>query len=123
MREAKVIVLDDSRTVTLSIHEFLKDIVTIKEYNLADDFLNDIRVNSYELIMIDINLPEKNGLDLVNEFKDYPTLKDSKIVVISAEQSSEYKRLAKELGVSAYIKKPFKKQTLQNTVKMLLRGG
>jgi len=116
----KVAVLDDSKAITLSVKEYLKDIVEVIEFNVVDEFLNDVRINSYDLLIIDINMPKKNGLDVINEIKDYPHLLNSKIVILTAEKSKEYKELAKKLGVKAYIKKPFSKKTIQKIISKLL---
>ena len=118
----RIAILDDSKAVTMSIHKYLEGLAEIKEFNDVDTFLADVRINHYELLFIDINLPRKNGLDVVNEIKDFPHLKETKIVIVTAEKTDTYRKVAKELGVNAYIKKPFSEKTLQNIVKMFFRG-
>jgi len=116
----KVAVLDDSKMVTSILKKDLKGIVEVVEFNSVREFLQDVRINSYDLIFIDINMPQRNGLDVINEIKDYPHLINSKIVVITAEESDVYKEIAKMLGVKAYMKKPFSKETIQKVVNKLL---
>jgi len=116
----KVAILDDSKMVTSILKKDLKGIVEVVEFNSVREFLQDVRINSYDLIFIDINMPQRNGLDVINEIKDYPHLINSKIVVITAEESDVYKEIAKMLGVKAYMKKPFSKETIQKVVNKLL---
>ena len=117
---AKIAVIDDSKAILLSVKEYLGGLTEIHLFEDVDLFLDSTRTEHYDLFIVDINMPKKNGLDVINEIKDYPHLKDSKMVIMTAEKSDKYRELAKQLGVKAYIKKPFSKDSLQNAIKKIL---
>ena len=119
----KVAIIDDSKAVLASVKEYIGDLVELHTFDLVDDFLNSARIDKYDMFIVDINLPEKNGLDLINEFKDYPHQRDAKIVILTAESSDKYREIAKKLGVVAYIKKPYSRVTLRNAVNAILALG
>jgi len=102
----KIVCLDDTKTVLVALNSYLKN-YELCTFNDVDEFINDVRINTYDLFIIDINLPKRNGLDIINEIKNYPHLIDKFFIILSAEPSTEYKIIAKKLGVRAYIKKPF----------------
>jgi len=119
----RVAIIDDSKAILASVKEYIGDLVELHTFDLVDDFLNSARIDKYDMFIVDINLPEKNGLDLINEFKDYPHQRDAKIVILTAESSDKYREIAKKLGVVAYIKKPYSRVTLRNAVNAILALG
>jgi DNA-binding response OmpR family regulator len=102
----KIVALDDSKAILMALEKYLAgfELLTFAD---VDGFMENVRVNSYDLFIIDINLPKKNGLDVINEIKDYPHLSNAIFVILTAESSAKYKEIAKQLNIKAYIKKPF----------------
>ena len=113
----KIAALDDSNAIITALKVYLSkfDLTTFAD---VDKFIDDVRINTYDLFLIDINLPKKNGLDVINEVKDYPHLSKSIFVILTAESSQKYKEIAKKLGVKAYIKKPFS-DNIENIVQTI----
>lgn len=69
-----------------------------------------------DLVLLDLVLPEKNGLDVLSECSNAKT----KFIVISSLPISEYEQKAKNLGALFYLEKPFKKQQLVQTIELAL---
>jgi CheY-like chemotaxis protein len=74
-----------------------------------------------DLILLDINMPKMNGIELLRIIKSYYSMKDIKTFILTTS-AEEYDKLAAEnLGVHGYIIKPlnFKSEASQDTLKLL----
>ncbi len=79
---------------------------------------NDIRPH---LIILDIMMPEMDGIETCNELKQNPSLENSIIIFLTA-RSEDYSQIAGfEAGADDYIAKPIKPKVLISRVKALLR--
>jgi len=67
--------------------------------------LMKIRQRTFDLIFIDIDLPDVNGLELLTRIKEISPL--SKFIVITAETDEVYRRTAIDEGVTEFFEKPF----------------
>jgi DNA-binding response OmpR family regulator len=117
----KIVALDDSKTILATLKEYLKD-YELTTFSEIDDFIMDIIENHYDIFLVDINLPNGNGLDIISEIKDYPHLQNSKFVILTAEKSDKYREIAKKIGVTAYIKKPFSPK-IKEIIKIIQERG
>ncbi|HYG37920.1 MAG TPA: response regulator [Cytophagales bacterium] len=61
-----------------------------------------------EIILLDLNMPRMNGLEFLSIMRADERLKNIKVFVISTSGDEIDKELARELGVSGYIEKPFR---------------
>src|SRR3977135_619070 len=75
----------------------------------ADDGVDGLRklaAGKFDIILTDINMPIMDGLKLVKRVRSDPTHKDTPIIVITTEGSSQDRQRALQLGANAYITKP-----------------
>jgi len=105
----KVLLVDDNPDITDLLSKFLKakgyeNVVT----NDPRDGLNRIKNEKYDVIFLDIHMPEFSGLDIIQSLETEKILKDQKIVIFSAHNftSSEIKELLMKDGIEACLKKP-----------------
>ena len=94
----------------------------------ADDGVDGLRKlagNKFDLILTDINMPIMDGLKLVKRVRSDPMHKDTPIIIITTEGSSEDRQRALQLGANAYITKPIQAPQVIAKVKELLEisGG
>jgi CheY-like chemotaxis protein len=61
-----------------------------------------------DIVLIDINMPKMNGLELLGEIRKHPKWKDLKCFIITTSDEKIDRQTARELGVSGYIIKPLK---------------
>jgi CheY-like chemotaxis protein len=61
-----------------------------------------------DFVLIDINMPKMNGLELLSVIRHSEKLKHLKCFIITTSEENVDKQAAKNLGVSGYIIKPFK---------------
>lgn len=110
-----VLVIDDESDICLLISRILK--TRGIDCDCAGNIKQaKIKTNGryYELIIIDVNLPDGTGLDLISNIKDEN--KHANIVIVSAHDDTETVEKALRLGAKKFIKKPFSKAEILELV-------
>ncbi len=117
-----VLVVDDSATTRALIKSTIEGIGDINTVEASTGFeaLRLLPTQPFDLSLIDINMPDMNGLEFINFVKNNDKYKDIPVVIVSTEKSEEDKKRGMKLGASAYITKPFKEEELQDIVKKAL---
>jgi len=69
-----------------------------------------------------VNMPDINGLELINFIKNNPRYTHMPLIIVSTERSEEDKKRGMALGAVAYITKPFKAYELQDVIKQAITG-
>lgn len=117
----KILIVEDEEKLAKSIYDFLK-----KEENMDCDLaltykegLKKIQATEYDCIILDITLPDGNGLNLIKNLKEDNM--NTGILIISARNSTENKIEGLNLGADDYISKPFHLSELNARVKSILR--
>jgi len=116
----KLLVIEDEISLLQSIQEyfiqvdFLCEGVTtyVEAIRKIDDF-------NYDCIILDINLPDGSGLELLKYLREYK--KEEGVVIISARDSLNDKITGLNYGADDYITKPFHLSELNARVKALIR--
>jgi DNA-binding response OmpR family regulator len=102
----KILVIEDDRSLSKSINDYLKMEGHICE--VAQNFnqgLMKTADNRYDCIILDIGLPDGNGLNIIKELKANK-LSDG-ILILSAKSSLDDKLLGLKIGADDYLTKPF----------------
>ncbi len=73
-----------------------------------------------DLIVTDINMPDINGLELVNFCRNNPLYQATPMIIISTEGSERDREKGLALGADAYLIKPFRPADLQQLIRKLL---
>lgn len=116
----KLLIVEDHANLLNAVAESLRAHQFVCE--TADDFpqaSEKIHLYHYDVLIIDINLPSGNGLDLIRQQKAQNP--ETGIIVISARDSIDNKIEGLDLGADDYITKPFDMAELIARVKSLLR--
>ena len=90
----------------------------------ADDGVDGLRKlagGKFDIILTDINMPIMDGLKLVKRVRSDPMHKETPIIIITTEGSTEDRQRALQLGANAYITKPIQAPQVINTVRELLK--
>lgn len=119
MRKKILLIDDDER-----IRELIRDILQSHDYfcrtiDRGEKALEIIKDDEYDLILLDVNLPGKSGIELIPDFKHYAP--DSPIIMITGFADIDDAVKAMKLGSFDYIKKPFNKEELLLSIEKGLR--
>jgi len=82
----------------------------------GQDALEIVRQLKPQVVLLDIQMPILNGLEVLKEIKADPTLNDTAVIMVSAYTSSEDIEKSMSLGASGFIKKPVIMDLLLSTV-------
>ncbi|QDI88141.1 response regulator [Candidatus Nitrosopumilus sp. SW] len=117
----KVLIVDD----TISILDMLKDSLTSEGYevetvNNSTKGLEMIKTDAYDIVLLDIQMPEMTGLEIISSLKDTSIIHTTKIVLMTASEipSEDLTNLMK-VGVAAWIRKPINLEILSGRLKTL----
>ena len=115
----KILVVDDEKTVCDSI----KKILSRKGYEVentlnADDAVQKIKENAYDLVITDLMMPKISGMELLQIVKEhYPELE---VIVVTGYASIDTAVEATKLGAADYLPKPFTPQELTEITRKAL---
>jgi DNA-binding response OmpR family regulator len=116
----KILIIEDEVELLVAISNFLTKENYICElaenYAKADE---KIAIYEYDIILLDITLPDGNGLDLLKSIKKHQ--KKAGIIIISAKNSLDDKIHGLDLGADDYMTKPFYLSELNSRIKAVLR--
>ncbi|GAB6905869.1 Response regulator receiver protein [Desulfosarcina cetonica] len=122
---AKILVIDDDDTVRLSLRLALED--ADHDVDVAADGEEGIlrmRANPADLVVTDIFMPEKEGLETIDEIRRaFPA---TKIIAISGGgrmDPNAYLEISQSVGADRALNKPFDIKLLLDTVRELLQAG
>lgn len=121
-KRKKILVVEDSSTMRQLIAFSLRAISGLRIVEAVDglDGIKKAQGDSFDLAVVDINIPLMDGLKLINLLRQNPGNKDIPIVIISTEGGEQTRKKAESLGVDAYITKPIMVGHVLKTVKALL---
>lgn len=112
---SKILTVDDMGTM----RKIIKSLLAQLGYNNVDeaengrDGLYKLKQSKYDLVLLDWNMPEMDGITLLQEIRKDPQLKDTPVIMVTAEAKKENVLLAIQSGANNYIVKPFTAETLK----------
>ncbi len=116
----KILIIEDEIELLIAVGNYLTKENYICE--LADNFAKaneKLSVYEYDIILLDIGLPDGNGLELLKTIKKCN--KKAGIIILSAKNSLDDKIIGLDQGADDYITKPFQLSELNSRIKALLR--
>lgn len=116
----KILIIEDEIELLIAISNFLVKENYICE--LAENFRNadeKLSIYEYDIILLDIGLPDGSGLDLLKTIKKYQV--KAGVIIISAKNSLDDKINGLDLGADDYMTKPFQLSELNSRIKAVLR--
>ena len=115
---AHILIVDDDDRIRILVKQYLQDnnylVTTAKD---AFDAKNKIDLIKFDLIVLDIMMPEKSGLELIDELK-----KENKvpIILLTAKGETDERVEGLERGADDYLGKPFEPKELLLRIKNIL---
>jgi two-component system chemotaxis response regulator CheY len=119
MRPTKILVVDDSKL----IHTMFSLVFPRVPQVHAMDGLEALRRLSenpeVDLIFLDINMPQMNGLELLQRLKQDAAFAPIPVIIVSTEGKEQDTVRGLEAGAAAYVKKPFRQEVVSDIVHRL----
>ena len=115
---AHILVVDDDEGIRLLVKKYLNEnnyLITTAES--AEDASEKIRVIKFDLLILDIMMPGKNGLEFIQEHKKEL---DTPIILLTAKGQTNERVEGLEVGADDYLAKPFEPKELLLRIKNIL---
>lgn len=116
----KVLLIEDEKTLAYEVEAFLKKAFYICDLaHTAAKGLEMLGVNPYDFILLDLGLPDKDGLKVLQEAKKLNP--DAAYIILTARGNIEDRILGLDLGADDYLPKPFSLLELQSRMQAISR--
>ena len=120
----RVLIVDDEEL----IHDVVGTVLDLEEYEVtsardAAAAWQLLTRDPVDLVVSDVMMPGRSGLELCRQIKDDERFADLPVVLLTARDESADRVAAKESGADAYLTKPFSPLKLIDTINGLLQGG
>lgn len=118
----KVLIVDDSasmRSLVVSALEELSEVETVEAGN-GYEALKILTQHRFNMMILDINMPEINGLDVLRFVKGHASYKNILTIIISTDHGEKNVSKGLALGADWYFVKPFEMGKFKETVEVLL---
>ena len=116
----KVLIIEDEPSLREVMQRFLeKERYVVETAENLSSAMEKIAMYTYECILLDIMLPDGNGLTLLKKLKEQH--KQENVIIISAKDSIDDKVEGLELGADDYLAKPFHLAELNARIRSLIR--
>ena len=119
MNNIKVLVIDDNIELVNMIKEYFSDHANINVCLEAYDGVDGLKLikeyqSDYDVVILDLIMPKKDGLDVLSEMKKININK--KVIVVSSYNSDEMIRKVSECNIDYFILKPFELSDLERKI-------
>ena len=119
IKNAHIFVVEDESTIAQILIEYLsKSGFTTRHFDNGSGVVEAVKADKPDLVLLDIMLPGKNGLDVCKELRSFSSVP---IFMVTGEVEEIDRLLGLELGADDYICKPFSPREVVARVKALFR--
>lgn len=119
---ARVLVVEDSAAMRAFVRAALEDEpgadpIEVTEASSGFEALRLLPRGPYDCVVTDVNMPDINGLELVNFIRKSEHHKSTPLIIISTQASERDKQRGIALGADSYLAKPFEPEDLRRLVR------
>lgn len=114
--KTNILIIEDNPADVRLLEEALKEstlnptLYVLADGSIAIRFLDEVKGKNSQglphLILLDLNLPQKNGFEILKHIKDDKTLKRIPVIVLSSSQNPDDIAMAYDLHANCYLTKP-----------------
>ena len=119
-KKASILCVDDEPVNLIIMEELLRDNYALNIVKSGESCLEQVGLHKPDLILLDVNMPEMDGLETCERLKTDTDTAEIPIIFISALASHEELMAGYEAGGDDYITKPFSEEILQKKVQIVL---
>lgn len=127
IENSHILVAEDTKAMRRLEVMFLRKVgANVEEAEDGEEALTKLHAPAtaglpFHLLVMDINMPRLNGLELLKSMRGDPALKETPAIVVSSEAERKMVTGCAALGVSGYLVKPIQTKTLRETVALALK--
>jgi len=121
---ARILIADDHAVVREGLRQIIakqSDMVVAGEAASGPDVLNKIRSASYDVVLLDLSMPGRSGLEILADIKKEQP--DLRVLVLSIYSEDLYAVRALKAGASGYLTKESAPEQLVEAIRKVSRGG
>ncbi|MCD9017785.1 response regulator [Parachryseolinea silvisoli] len=120
-----ILVVDDFASIRDFVCETLqrKGYQTVGAANGNEAYKVLTETEDVKLVLTDYNMPDCTGFELLKKIKDNPTVSKVPVIFLTTESNPDKMRSAKEAGLTAWIKKPYRSETFFAQIENALSNG
>ncbi len=117
-----ILIVDDSTNLRKIIKNALKNIglANFEEASGGRAALKQLREQSFDMVLLDWNMPDLSGLEVLKFIRADEKLKKIPVIMITSERLKENIVAAVKAGINGYIAKPFTAKVLEDKIKHVL---
>lgn len=119
----KVMLADDHILMREGIRQLLEfdgSIEVIEEANDGNECIEKLKKSHPDVLLLDINMPKKNGIEVLKEIKDLDI--KVKVLILTVHNETEYLLKAVDIGVDGYILKDSESAELKKAISTVISG-
>ncbi|MCO4509912.1 DNA-binding response regulator CiaR [Streptococcus infantarius subsp. infantarius] len=115
----KILLVEDDLSLSNSIFDFLDNFADVMQVFDGEEGLYEAESGVYDLILLDLMLPEKDGFQVLKELREQGIT--TPVLIMTAKESLNDKGHGFELGADDYLTKPFYLEELKMRIQALLK--
>ncbi|MCC9834141.1 response regulator transcription factor, partial [Streptococcus agalactiae] len=113
------LLIEDDLSLSNSVFDFLDDFADVMQIFDGEEGLYEAESGVYDLILLDLMLPEKNGFQVLKELREKGIT--TPVLIMTAKESIDDKGQGFDLGADDYLTKPFYLEELKMRIQALLK--
>ncbi len=103
-----ILTVDDSSSIRHIIKSCLGNVgYSVSEATDGLNALNKVKTATFDLLIVDVNMPKMDGIAFVKEVRKIDNYKDTPILMLTTEDQREKKNQGKDAGATGWLIKPF----------------
>ena len=115
----KILLVEDDLSLSNSVFDFQDDFADVMQVFDGEEGLYEAESGVYDLILLDLMLPEKDGFQVLKELREKGI--STPVLIMTAKESLDDKGHGFELGADDYLTKPFYLEELKMRIQALLK--
>ena len=116
----KILIVDDNKLNLTVAKNVLRSIYEVTAVTSGNDALKAIENLSFDLILLDINMPEMDGFEVLAKLKENPVSKDIPVIFLTADSDADTETKCFESGAIDFIAKPFVPEVMRSRISRVL---